>query len=237
MKVTKIAVLLLILISTTSCMFNGFGIRGNGNVETENRKITSSFNAIKVSQGINLYLSQGSDIDLSVEADENILDLLVTEVEGDVLKIYFDKNVSRATRNVYLTAAKINSIRTTSGASVKSEGMIKTKSISLDSSSGSDMKLNINAQDIECSTSSGADIYLTGTTVSFEGDASSGSNIDADKLKAETSIVEVSSGASINVYASKEITAQASSGGDIDYYGNPTIVNKSKSSGGSVSKN
>lgn len=237
MKTTKIAILLFILISTTSCMFDGFGIRGNGNVETEDRKITSEFSAIKVSQGINLYITQGNDTDLSVEADENILDLLVTEVEGDVLKIYFDKNVSRATRNVYLTTNKYSSIKSTSGASVKSEGIIKTKSISLRSSSGSDIKLNLNAHSVECSASSGSDIDVKGTTVTFDGDASSGSHIDAEDLKSETSKADVSSGASIDVYASKEITAHASSGGDIDYYGNPATVNKSKSSGGSVSKN
>jgi hypothetical protein len=218
-------------------MFEGFGLRGNGNVETEDRKITSEFNEIKVSQGINLYLTQGNNVDLSVEADENIIDLLVTEVEGEVLKIYFDKNVSRGTKNVYLTATKINSIKSTSGADVKGEGVIKTKSITLNSSSGSAMKLNLNAQNVECSTSSGADIDLTGTTVTFDGNASSGSHIDAEDLKSETSRADVSSGANIDVYASKEITAHASSGGDIDYSGNPTIVNKSKSSGGSVSKN
>ena len=102
MKATKIAILALLLITTTSCMFDGFGIQGNRNVVTEDRKVTADFTAIKVSQGINVYLTQGNDIDISVEADENIIDLLVTEVQGDVLKIYFDKNVSRAkARNVY----------------------------------------------------------------------------------------------------------------------------------------
>ena len=236
-KTTRIAVLFLLLISTTSCMFDGFGIRGNGNVETEDRKITSDFSAVKVSQGINLFITQGNDTDLSVEADENIIDLLVTEVQGDVLKIYFDKNVSRATRNVYLTSNKFSNIKSTSGASVKSEGTIKTKSITLRSSSGSDIKLNLNAQDVSCSASSGSDIDVKGIAVTFDGDASSGSHIDAEDLKAETSKVDVSSGASIDVYASKEITAHASSGGDIDYYGSPEVVNKSKSSGGSISKN
>ena len=95
---TKITVLLLILITTTSCMFDGFGIQGNGNVVTEDRTISSDFTEIKVSQGIQVHLRQGTKIDLSVEADDNIIDLIVTEIEGDVLKIYLDKNVNRATK-------------------------------------------------------------------------------------------------------------------------------------------
>lgn len=234
---TKFAILLLIMVSTTSCMFDGFGIRGNGNIVTEDRKISSDFDAVKVSQGINLLLTQGNDVDLSVEVDENILDLLVTEIEGDVLKIYFDKNVSRATKNVYLTTNKLNSIKTTSGSSVKGQGIFKSKSISLKSSSGSTIKLNLNSENVDCSSSSGADIKVSGITNTFSGDASSGSQIDADGLKAEISVVDVSSGANIDTYASEKVTAHASSGGDIDIYGNPKNISKSKSSGGSISNN
>ncbi len=163
MKTTKIAVLALLLISTTSCMFDGFGIQGNRNVVTEDRKVTAEFTAIKVSQGINVYLTQGNDIDISVEADKNIIDLLVTEVQGDVLKIYFDKNVSRAkARNVYLTVDKITSIKATSGAHIKGEGTIKTKNIILKSTSGSGVRLELDATRVTCSSSSGANMKLTG---------------------------------------------------------------------------
>lgn len=235
---TKITVLLLILITTTSCMFDGFGIQGNRNVISEDRNISADFTAIKVSQGINVYLTQGNDIELSVEADENIMDLLVTEVEGDVLKIYFDKNISRAkAKNVYLTARNLNSIRTSSGSDVRGEGTFKADNISLRSSSGSRIRLELDAKGVTCDASSGSNIELSGITNTIDADASSGSHIDADNLKSEICKADVSSGASIDVYASDKLTAHASSGGDIDYYGNPKTVNKSKSSGGSVSKN
>ncbi len=235
MKTTKIALLLLVLISTTSCMFDGFGIQGNRNVVTEDRKISSDFDVIKVSQGITVYLTQGNDIDLSVEADENIIDLLITEVEGDVLKIYFDKNVSRAkAKNVYLTVDKINQVKTSSGSHVKSEGTFKAKTMRLNSSSGSSINLSIDAADVIASTSSGANMNLGGTTQSFKGDASSGSHINAFDLESETGNADVSSGAGINISVSEELTAHASSGGNVRYKGNP-VVHQSKSSGGSIS--
>ena len=234
---TRITVLLLILITTTSCMFDGFGIQGNGNVVTEDRKISSDFTEIKASQGIQVFLTQGTDAELSIEADDNIIDLIVTEIEGDVLKIYFDKNVNRATKNVYLTAVDINSIRTSSGANVKGENTIKTTSISLKSSSGSGINVDLIADNVSSDVSSGANMRLSGRTQTFDGDASSGSHIKASNLESEVAKVDVSSGASIDLYASEKITAHASSGGDIDYSGNPKTVSKSKSSGGSISKN
>jgi len=237
MKTTKITLALLALLTATSCMFDGFGIQGNRNVVSEDRKINADFEAIKVSQGITVYLTQSNEIDLRVEADENIIDLLVTEIEGNVLKIYFDKNVSRAkARNAYLSVEKINVIKTSSGAEVISKNVIKSKELVLKSSSGSEINVTIESLTITASTSSGSEIEVSGSTESFNGNASSGSEIDASDLIAKTGNVSVSSGADIDVNITNELDARASSGGSIEYQGNPSILNKSKSSGGSISK-
>ena len=233
---SKLIAIAVLLLTTSSCMIDGFtGIRGNGDIRTEERSISANFNAIKVQQGINLYLTQGSDVQMTVEADDNIIDLLITEVRNGELKIYFEKNVNRATRNVYLTADDINKIASSSGASVKSENTIRSGSLELSSSSGSSIKLEVSADEVNSATSSGAHIDLYGTTEYLSAKASSGSHIDADDLKARNALAKASSGANIDLYVEKSLTAKASSGGDIDYTGNPRDVNKDTSSGGSIS--
>jgi len=235
--ITKISVLFILLISTTSCFVEGItGIKGNGNVLSEDRTITNDFNEIKVQQGINLYLTQSNTTKINVEADENILDLLITEVKNNELKIYFEKNVYRAkARNVYLTTNDISKINTSSGASVKSENTLIVNSLDLDSSSGSSIKIYVNSDEVSSSTSSGASIKIYGKTNYFLANASSGSSIDADELKSKEATAQASSGANINLNVSDKLTASASSGGDIDYEGNPTKIKKDTSSGGSVS--
>ncbi len=235
--ISKATLLFLILITTTSCMVSSFGIKGNGNVISEDRKISADFNEIKVSQGIQVYLTQGNKTNLNVETDENIMDLLVTEVEGNTLKIYFDKNVSKATRKVYLTTKEINSVNTSSGASVDGENTINTTTIALKSSSGSSIELAINADNIESTTSSGSNIKISGESSSITANASSGSTLNAYKLLAKNATASVSSGANLSIYANDNITVKASSGGNIKYFGNPKDVKISKSSGGSISKN
>jgi len=234
---TKITCLLVLLVSTTSCFMDGLtGIKGNRNVVSEDRTISSNFDVIKVQQGIHLYLTQDNSTDIRVEADENIIDLLVTEVKNNELKVYFEKNVYRAkARNVYLTTDDISRIKTSSGAHVKSENTIQVTSLDLDASSGSSMKVYVNADEITSSSSSGADIDIFGKAETLSGTASSGSSIDADELNVVDAYVKASSGANINVKLSGRLTAKASSGGDIDYEGNPTSVDKDTSSGGSVS--
>ncbi len=232
---SKLTAILFVLLTTTSCMIDGFsGIRGNGDVRTEDRSISDNFSAIKVQQGINLYLTQGSDVSMTVEADDNIMDLLITEVRNGELKIYFEKNVNRATRNVYLTANDITKIASSSGASVKSENTIRSTSLDLSSSSGSSIKLKVNAEEVKSSTSSGAEMDLYGSTEYLSAKASSGSHIDAEDLKSMNALAKASSGANIDLNVEKSLTAKASSGGDIDYVGSPRDVNKDTSSGGSV---
>ena len=77
---TKITAMLILLISTTSCFVDGFtGIKGNRNVVSEDRTISDNFDEIKVQQGIQLFITQDNTTEIKVEADENIIDLLITE--------------------------------------------------------------------------------------------------------------------------------------------------------------
>ena len=234
-----ISIYLALLFTTTSCDFEQIiGVKGNGNVVSEKRSINSDFEIINVQQGINLYLTQGKPTDINVEADENIMDLLITEVKNNELHIYFEKNVNRAkARNIYLTTEDISKIATSSGASVKSENTLQATSLDLESSSGSTIKIRTNANEIKSASSSGSSIIIFGKSNTFSANASSGSSINANELTTFDAITKVSSGANIAVNVTGKLTAKASSGGAIDYEGNPADIEKETSSGGSVSGN
>lgn len=232
-----ISIYLALLFTTTSCFFDDIiGVKGNRNVISEERSIGSDFEIINVKQGINLYLTQGKPTKISVEADENIIDLLITEIKNNELNIYFEKNVNQAkARNVYLTTETISKIKASSGASVKSENTIQTTSLELDSSSGSAIKIRSNAEEIKSESSSGSNITILGKSHTFISNASSGSSINAQELITTNAIAKASSGANIDLNVTNKLTAKANSGGDIDYEGRPKKVEKNISSGGSVS--
>jgi len=240
LKITiLITTYLMLLFTTTSCFFDNLsGIKGSKQVISEEREISANFNTIKVQQGITVYLTQGNKTDIKVEADDNIIDLLITEVKNDVLNIYFEKNVNKVkARNVFLTTNDIDKIKTSSGARVQTENTIQCSSLDLDASSGSSIKILVNTNEINSESSSGANIEILGNTTNFIASSSSGSNINADKLECVDAKTNVSSGAIINVNVSGILTANASSGGNISYEGNPTEIDKNTSSGGIVSNN
>ncbi|HCE55779.1 MAG: head GIN domain-containing protein [Lutibacter sp.] len=234
-----ISIYLTLLFTTSSCIFDGVvGIKGNRNVVSEDRTIRSDFEIINVQQGINLTISQGNPTSLSVEADENVIDLLITEVKNNELNIYFEKSVYQAkARNVFLTTENISKIKASSGASVKSENTIQAETLELNSSSGSTMKIRTIANEITSESSSGSNITIVGKSNSFTANSSSGSSINAKDLKVVNAITKASSGANIDVNVTGKLTAKASSGADIDYEGSPETVDKNTSSGGSVTGN
>ena len=236
--ITKTIAVLFIATIFTSCSADMFNrVNGNRNVISKDRKISNKFNGIRVSTGIDLYVNQGAKNKVSVEADENLHDIIKTEVEDGVLKVYSEKNIWRAkARKVYVTIKDLTLLKATSGSDVYGQGTIKTDEISITATSGADIRITVDATSVETVSTSGSDISIEGTTTNHASRATSGASIDAYDLQSKNVIATATSGADINIYASEKLEAKATSGGDIDFKGNPKNVNKKSSSGGDVSK-
>ncbi len=234
----KFIVATVLSLTLFSCNFDmnfNSGVRGNGEVVIENRTINEYFSAIKATEGLDVYLTQSDNESVSVEADGNLQELILTEVEDGVLKIHTKENIGSAiSKKVHVSFKDISSIVSTSGSDVYSTNTIISERLDLKSTSGSDMKLDVNTSVLNCKSTSGSDLRLSGKTIRLIAEATSGSDIKAADLMAESSQVKATSGADITVNTSKELTAKATSGGDVKYYGNPKKVDKSDSSSGSV---
>ncbi|QTD39255.1 DUF2807 domain-containing protein [Polaribacter batillariae] len=212
-------------------------VNGNRNVVTEERKVNENFSGIKVSTGIDLYITQGNTNEVTIEADENLHDIIITEVNDGILKIYSEKNIWRAkAKKAHVTIKNLNLLKATSGSHVYGKGVIETQEMSIAATSGAGINLEIETQSVETAATSGAKINIAGTTTNHASSATSGSSIDAYDLKSANVIVKATSGAGINIFATDKIEAKATSGGDIDFKGNPQKVIKKSSSGGSISK-
>ena len=234
----KMMILLLLSGTFISCKIdlNLGGISGNRHVVTEPRNVTSNFTKIRVSNGLEAAITQGKRTSVTVEADENLQDIIKTKVENGVLKIYTDKNIRRAkSKKVMVILPVIEAITATSGSEVISENTLRTSNLEVNVSSGADMQLNVVTNNLESTSTSGSNLKLLGKTAFYTANASSGSSTNSYQLDSKNVTVKASSGANIDVFATDSITAKASSGGDIDYKGNPKKIKVKSSSGGSIS--
>ncbi|GLU44292.1 hypothetical protein Musp01_19160 [Muricauda sp. NBRC 101325] len=213
----------------------GNGKTGNGQVVEETRNVDGNFTVVSASEGIDVFVTQGSEYKISVEADENIIDLIGTDVRDGKLKIHAIENIGRATKNVYVTLPDVSGLESSSGADLIAQNVIESERIDLDASSGADLQVELVAGEVSADCSSGADIRVSGRAEVLYADASSGSDIKARDLMVKRCNADASSGADISVNVSESLVADASSGADIKYSGDPSVQTK-KSVSGSVSK-
>ncbi|WP_350285357.1 head GIN domain-containing protein [uncultured Croceitalea sp.] len=234
----RIAIAFLMALVISSCAFDinwGEGKRGNGQVVEESRSVKEDFTEIYASEGIDVFVTQGREFDINVEADENIIELIGTDIKDGKLRVHAIENIGRATKNVYVTLPKVDALKSSSGADLIAQNVIKADKIELDASSGSDIEVELTANEVVADASSGADIKVSGKTESLYADASSGSDIRARGLETKRCNADASSGADISVNVSESLTADASSGADISYTGDAEVTKK-KSVSGSVHK-
>lgn len=240
---TTLAKFITALILSTllvSCKFNsdsGFGVSGNRSVEITKRNISNDFSGIKASRGLDVYITQGNTMSLSVEADENLQDIIITKVKNNVLQIYADENIKSAkAKKVMLTINDIKNISASSGSHIFTTNTINGNRLELFTSSGASIKIEVDAKVIECSSSSGSSIHVSGSADELYANSFSGSHIKARDLKTNNTTAKASSGSGITVNTSEELYANASSGAHVKYYGNPQKVTKKNGVSGSVKK-
>ena len=238
MKTIKILIVAFIGVVATSCHFdiNLGEINGNGNVTTETREV-GDFTGVRGSAGMDVFLTQGSENKVVIEADENLMDNIEAYVENGVLKITTKKSIGRSkSQKAHVTYVALESIEASSGADVIGNSVIKSETLSLESSSGADLEVEILSKEVYASSSSGSDLKISGKATRLIANASSGSDIKARELEVISCKASASSGADIAVNVKEQMEGKASSGGDIKYYGNPSDVSVKDGTSGNVRK-
>ena len=234
-SIIKISALLILFVSVTSCFFDG--VKGNGNVIAKNRSISSDFVRIKASSGIDVFLTQNGESSLVVEADENLHELIETEVKNGTLYIGTKKNIWTArAKKVHVSIEKLLEMEVTSGAEVTTENTLKADDLKIVATSGAEFNLHLNVNNLDCESSSGSNVNIDGEANNFKVSSSSGSVIDAFGLETLRCTAKASSGSNIKVSVDKSFDGNASTGANIQFKGNPEVINTNDSSGGNVRK-
>ena len=222
---TLLVILLAISISGSSFAQN-----------SEVRKL-DNFSEVSVGEAVNVILVKGNKNEANITSSNIDLDEIETDVSGDRLRIGIEGRHRGSIKvSITLTYKEIDELNISSAADVNTKGAIETESLAINVSSAGDGDLEIDVKELKVEVSSAGDLYLKGKAVSQRVNISSAGDYDGYDLVCETVNLKVSSAGSAEVYAKKEIDANASSGGSVRYKGDPEKVYVNSSSGGSVKK-
>ncbi len=180
--------------------------QGSGNIAVESRDV-SGFNGIDVSGVFQVEIKANQNFAVEVEADDNLLPLITTEVRDGILHIEAaDRILSNNGLKVRISAPDIDKIQATGASKVNLAG-IKNENLSID-------------------TGGASKIFVNGETARLEAEVSGASSIDAENLKAETASVNASGASHVTLFATAELKADASGASRIVYAGGPKNIIK-----------
>ncbi len=211
--------------------------------KAQKRTLTGSFTAITVSDGVDLYLTQGSEESIAVStSEEKYMERFKTEVVDGTLKIFYDdKNINWSTNNkrkltAYVSFKTLEKLYASGGADVNMQGGLASGKLDMKFTSGSAFKGTVTTKELMVEQSSGSAINISGSAGNFKVDISSGAVFKGYDLAVDFCDAKATSGGGVRITINKELNAKANSGGGIKYKGDAIIKDVNVNSGGSVKK-
>lgn len=229
---------LLILASIGSILFSSCEkIEGIGPIVSEFRNKTDYAGLqISVCGQINFKVTPQYSIEL--RAHRNILDEIVTKVDGNALVIKWDKPIRD--RNceditIQITGPDLKFIHSSGASNIDVEGAVKHHELDLQlSGSGNiDIEHTEITDEIVAHVSGSGNIKIRSGGVVDETDlfVSGSGNIDFGRLPMDYNTSHVGGSGRITVNVLKSLEALISGSGDVYYYGNPRVTSKISGSG------
>ena len=256
-----ILLILLFFIPSLACSIvipaNPNAVRGSGKIETQTLDL-SDFNSVSLENSGDVYIEQGQSESVTVEADDNILPLLETYVQGKelVLSTKPNQSIDPSRKIVYRITVKDLSGISLSGSGDFYVGPIQSASmkisvagsgnINLDDLSTGQLSMDLNgsgninidkltATGIDASVNGSGDIQLAGEAptqkISFRGSG----NYRTGDLKSESAEIDIPGSADVTVWVTDTLKAHINGSGTIRYYGKPTVDQNGNGSGKLVS--
>ena len=209
----------------------------------EKRTLSGSFTTIKISDGIDLMLTQGNEESIAVSAsDQKYMERFKTEVVDGTLKIYYDNkgmiwnsNEKRKLK-AYVSFKTLQQLDASSGANVNAKSILKLTDLKMVFTSGAQFTGQVDIGEMEVSQNSGAEINISGKADRLKVDINSGAIFKGFDLAVDYCDAKASSGAGVRISVNKELNAKANSGGGVRYKGEAVIKDINVHSGGIVKK-
>lgn len=178
---------------------------GSTNVTSESRSV-SGFDEVELRGVGNLSIQQTGSESLTVEAEEDVLPKLRTEVENDRLIIGPRPNTTIRTTepiNYKLNVKDLDALKVSGSGNVDAEG--------------------ISTDELAVVISGTGNVRISGGADSQDIDISGSGNYRAEDLRSKEAKIDLGGAGSAIVNASDELNAEVSGSGSVEYIGDPTV--------------
>lgn len=202
---------------------------GSGNVQTESRPV-SNFNRVSLNGAGEVFVTQGQQEALTVEAEDNIIPRIKTEVrDGTLILGLKDRNWPNPIRPT--KPIKFNvSMKNINGLAIAGAGKINApnitaKSLDIDASGAADVVINkLAAEALAVNVSGSANFDLSGKVGSQTINIKGQGTYRAPKLESQTAEANISGSGDATLWVRDSLNVNVSGTGDVKYYGSPKVT-------------
>jgi len=213
-------------------------IRGNGNVVTEEHNV-GSFSELFLDGVCNIYIDQGNEAKVIVEADENLHDYIYVDHSGDRLDIDMKSRInikSRNKLNIYVTVKDLEKLRIMGVGNVKTKGTLKLDNLKMKVTGVGNVELDLDANTLDAELNSVGNVSLSGSIDEAEIDNGGVGKLDAYDMKINKLDLNVSGVGKTEVYVEKEVAVRSTGVGNVHVRGDAVITDLHSSGVGKVKK-
>jgi hypothetical protein len=210
-------------------------VRGSGNIVSEPREV-SDFTGVALSGSGNLTITQGDNETLTVEADDNVMEWIETEVRSGTLHLGFRSgvniiNTSRAIE-YRLTVRDLNSLTVSGSGNANAENLVGEDVTITVSGSGEVQIDELTASTVTVVISGSGDVDVNGGAAEQQAITVSGSGqYRAADLPSESADVDISGSGDATLWVAEMLDIVVSGSGNLDYYGTPQVNQRVSGSG------
>lgn len=208
--------------------FIGLGEPGSGNIVTETRQV-SDFSAIDVNYPAQVIVKQGAKESVEIQAEDNLIPNLRTQVRGGVLDISYKRENGRhvnPTKFVKITVLvkDLDDVEFTSAGELIIE-KLETDTLDVSLSGAGSLKLDdIQVKNLSVNLSGAGNTIASGTADHLAVNISGLGDFKGADLHGKDADIHISGAGSATVWVDDELSAEISGAGSVDYYGSASVT-------------
>ena len=233
------SILTLLFVSTSlNAQVSNKKIKGNGNIITKERSV-SNFDKIGISGSFDVQLTKGNEGEISIKADENLMEYIITEVKDGRLKIKPKKGHQlKSTKTIQITVSFTDIVEVSLAGSgdVSTSDAIDGSDLKLSLAGSGDMNLKVSTKNLTSKIAGSGNISLNGNTDEFSCSIAGSGNINGYDLKATVTNAKIAGSGNVEVNAVTEIHASIAGSGNVYYTGDPDVEKSNAVGSGSLKK-
>lgn len=201
---------------------------------------TSDYDGIKCAGSFDYILVAGTEGNITIEGEENLLEYIVTEIKGGNLIVKTENNVNLRTSKgktikITIPFKDINNVSLAGSGDLWNEDKITSTNLDVALAGSGDVVLNVEASSIVGKLAGSGDLTLKGNTNELEAKVAGSGDFHGFNLQSNHTNVTVAGSGDAEVVSNISLKARVAGSGDIEYRGNPKTEDTKVAGSGSIS--